>query len=1684
MAINPSNFLFPEQWSLKIIKASEAWGLLNSHSADLTFGSPNVIIAILDDGLDDTHPAFKQTLSDGSDKIYSPGNFDFLSSPIQPNISDAPYLHNYGALNNQGHGVLCAGVATAFTSLDPSLEGIAGVAGNCKVMGVVTPGDLPSTVLTPTEPDYTRTEKRYAQVFKWSAGVKVINESTLFNGIFPDQLNLGADIISVSQGILAPDNTPYTPYGIPIQSVMSQALDMVAAFGRKGRGSLMFLSAGNSGIDLDATNFRPLTLHDKTITVGSSSINFHNGFEEVWPLLNPYYINMGAYSDYGKSLDFVTPSSSDTGQTRQFIPDTPDNKMALRIITTVIRQDHPIDPSTEHGGDTPGNPTFITSLVDPTIIDQTNIILSNAGNINKLGALIGDPGALHTEAGNKLGVPYSNQVDLKDPRNDAPVGLLYPHSANTNVFIGRRDYYSAFGKTSASTPVAAGIAALILTAQPNLSWVEVRDIMRMSAVKINMGFGIPYTPYNLPYPNDTSGIGKWTGSDGITTVVDAPLVDTVNITQAIIRNPVIHESDTIHVSDSTNYRTGDAIKIEDSSSYEWRYVLGVDHSNHILTIDPIVEALYSINGTVSRSSVTPARSDVYGYGRLDANAAVALALAHDFSARDLKIRDVHGDNGTPNASNTLINSPDIWTRRKSNANDGNNWLPNSFGDDGPSQQISRRHSTYLYARVNNIGPSGSPTTKSNLDAWVRFYIALSDAAPLTQPSFSFPDNWLGYDDISKLYDSGTKVQFIDEVYIPEGTVEYGSSNNAIKSDNWVEWIAAKKPHHDNKLRTFILAHVTPFDGGVAATEVYNNNNLTYKEIFIPGSPKVKTGDGLGYIPDKIPVDINGLVSTIGINIELLNLPFDALNGIAITAKITYNNLTTQTVLFGFNSNNNTWEFDNIPTWLDLNSPIASGANTNFQEVFTFSGNLHLSNLYSLLEFNVKSIDADNIIITDRDLTYEIVPDYPIPATGISSEKKTKIHTFTDFDLLPSQTGNNNFGPVDGALTTEYSTWSAFSGVLNNATQLKAYAVTDGEFFIQEVTGNPAIVNLILKPDAQPESHYGHVKYFVYRGIKKSSFLDNNGNVLSASTSGLSELLTRMWTVRQNLNLEANINEVLERNDFALDDQTNVLAPSESVDSIFDTYVFQRVTPGMWIGDFEFSGNYGFQIVLDGPNHTMTLADLRVLDHKIVVSYVGGQPQFTNNQEEDISTKLMREKILSYIDTVAYFGLLAHDKIQLHRTSGGGGDTELDNSNDINSNILSKFTTNDRIYIDIRNELNNSLNFYGSYSDPNNTTTKVASIKVNANDKEYHINGWPILIIPVTEFNASNSEDFVGVDLSLPQGDNDLPSVFLSGASFFADGLGYKNKFQLPVISSNYTDSISLSIANSANTTSNGLVLPFAVKFIYARRYDLNNLVAIPGTLKRPWKDDHLDNLLSRNEIIPTSSAGDPNNTTTVTFDSSVNHKYIGWTSLQGSDFLMRTGLAKDSIGEVAFGFIQGPNEVAGTTSTKTLSSSIDLEKKIEPSPSFYLLLQESLKAVRLNKRIITINPPVTVIQADSVHGKLSVDILNKSADDLLTFAYTTAEASTIQNVENTMLSGITKYFIAMNHQLLNDTDDYVYYTCELGIQGAVYDTNTFTHVVSRIGTGLIFYSIDGRNYMTENYAQALESLLPESSIYL
>jgi subtilisin family serine protease len=99
----PNDVLWHEQWGPRRVRAQKAW--------DATRGSPSVVVAVVDTGVDYAHPDLQRLFVDG---------YDFVNEDADPR-------------DDQGHGTAVAGVIAARTQ---NRTGQAGMCWACKVMPV------------------------------------------------------------------------------------------------------------------------------------------------------------------------------------------------------------------------------------------------------------------------------------------------------------------------------------------------------------------------------------------------------------------------------------------------------------------------------------------------------------------------------------------------------------------------------------------------------------------------------------------------------------------------------------------------------------------------------------------------------------------------------------------------------------------------------------------------------------------------------------------------------------------------------------------------------------------------------------------------------------------------------------------------------------------------------------------------------------------------------------------------------------------------------------------------------------------------------------------------------------------------------------------------------------------------------------------------------------------------------------------------------------------------------------------------------------------------------------------------------------------------------------------------------------------------------------------------------------
>merc|ERR1712142_294543 len=139
----PNDPRFEDQWALQSltneadINCQEGWQAYNSDSQGGSANGPSVIVAVIDTGIDYTHPDIKDAMWVNPGEIANNG-VDDDNNGFVDDIYGANFISNNGnPMDINGHGTHCAGVIASPTGNNAGIAGIAGVSqGKAKLMAI------------------------------------------------------------------------------------------------------------------------------------------------------------------------------------------------------------------------------------------------------------------------------------------------------------------------------------------------------------------------------------------------------------------------------------------------------------------------------------------------------------------------------------------------------------------------------------------------------------------------------------------------------------------------------------------------------------------------------------------------------------------------------------------------------------------------------------------------------------------------------------------------------------------------------------------------------------------------------------------------------------------------------------------------------------------------------------------------------------------------------------------------------------------------------------------------------------------------------------------------------------------------------------------------------------------------------------------------------------------------------------------------------------------------------------------------------------------------------------------------------------------------------------------------------------------------------------------------------------
>lgn len=356
------------------------------------------------------------------------------------------------------------------------------------------------------------------------------------------------------------------------------------------------------------------------------------------------------------------------------------------------------------------------------------------------------------------------------------------------------------------------------------------------------------------------------------------------------------------------------------------------------------------------------------------------------------------------------------------------------------------------------------------------------------------------------------------------------------------------------------------------------------------------------------------------------------------------------------------------------------------------------------------------------------------------------HFFIESGGFPQQQEAQGFGPKS---ETVFNLTSRFT----LGAPKKAFSICKGVVLVQPQSGNNEKVNLILRPYKQPFPGL-NIKYFVYRGLRKSDFFTSGNQPLVISNDGaVSDLIDNI-----NINFKAfyDGNASIEKPSFKAefigyeepptDLNQNDLALLLSTplsdfffkESKFETknntqeeqhpFELPLVDSGKTLGNFA-EGECGIDVVLNYGDYKH---DFDNSEFDFDLEYARKSfAEIVTNGSTDFEKKLQREQSTQFIDIAAFYGLLTADGTVTVNTSGT---KTKKTGNAIYSDVINKFATKNNWYIYIQSDRTRSYDFYGNYKIGEGLENLKTGLLENPVTKEvpmaavtYGKLGWPVLV---------------------------------------------------------------------------------------------------------------------------------------------------------------------------------------------------------------------------------------------------------------------------------------------------------------------------------------------------------------------
>ena len=503
----PNDPLFPDQWHLDNtgqgggttdadVDAPEAW--------DITTGSSSIAVAIIDDGVEKTHEDLSARIYVNPGEVADDG-IDNDANGYVDDVSGWDFSNNDAdaspRTSDDNHGTAVAGLAAATGN---NSLGVSGVCPDCRILPIkIFDGSTFAGSAT------------VANAIRYAAGI--------------------ADVLSNSWG------------GGVASSAIQSAIQWATTNGRGGLGAPTFFASGNSassyirftitGVPAGTHRFRwqytkdpYLSANEDTAWLGWAEFpggeradfesgglpaGFTTGGDASWSVSLDR-----THADEGRCLTYSARAGTITGNQATYVDAVKTVPAgSLRYSGWVSSEpyyDHFAFWFDENNDGTWSGP-YLRFSGFPWLTTDVSYPAAHPESIAIGASTDFDCRAAYSQ--------YGTALDLVAPSSGGSSSITTTDRTGGEGYDWLESYTSSFGGTSAATPIAAGVAGLLLSRNPNLTEGEVRQHLKDTADKVGLD------AYDVDGRNDRYGFGR-VNADAALQAVPSPCTGSLDLPSA------------------------------------------------------------------------------------------------------------------------------------------------------------------------------------------------------------------------------------------------------------------------------------------------------------------------------------------------------------------------------------------------------------------------------------------------------------------------------------------------------------------------------------------------------------------------------------------------------------------------------------------------------------------------------------------------------------------------------------------------------------------------------------------------------------------------------------------------------------------------------------------------------------------------------------------------------------------------------------------------------------------------------------------------------------------------------------------------------------------------------------------------------------------------------------------------